>query len=149
MTLKEKVQADLVAAMKSGDETKKSALRMLKAAIMKWEVNGSEKKEAGDDDVLQMIGKEVKQRKDSIESFKAGGNNEMAAKEEAEMKILMEYMPAQMSEDEVKAEVEKILSEAGITSKTEMGKAMGLVMGKLKGKADGGLINKAVGAILK
>ena len=149
MTLKEKVQADLVAAMKSGDETRKSALRMLKAAIMKWEVSGTEKKDAADADVIQLVGKEIKQRKDSIEAFKSGGNQEMADKEEAEMKILQEYMPAQMSEEEVKAVVEKTLSGAGITAKADMGKAMGLLMGQLKGKADGGVINKAVMGYLK
>jgi len=147
MTLKEKVQADLIAAMKSGDETAKDTLRMLKAAIMKWEVDG-EKKEAKDENVWQLIGKEIKQRKDAIEGFKTGGNMEMAAKEEAEMKILQAYMPEQMSEQEVNDEVKKILSEAGITAKADMGKAMSAVMAKLRGKADGGMINKAVMAVL-
>lgn len=148
MTLKEQVQADLVAAMKAQDELKKGALRMLKAAIMKWETDG-EKREADDAAVLQIIQREVKGRRDAAEAFKNGGNAEMAAKEEAEMELLMKYMPAQMSEDEVRAEVSKILSEAGISSKAEMGKAMGLIMAKLKGKADGGVINKIVGESLK
>ncbi len=149
MTLKEKVQEDLIAAMKSGDETKKSVLRMLKAAIMTWEVNGNEKKEAGDDVVMQLIGKEVKQRKDAIEAFITGENNKMAEKEKSEMDILMKYMPIQMSEEEVNLEVQKILTAAEITFRSDMGKAMGLVMNKLRGKADGGMINKAVGAYLK
>jgi uncharacterized protein YqeY len=148
MSLKEKVQADFIAAMKARDEVRKGALSMLKAAIMKWEVDG-EKKEAGDEQVIQIIGKEVKQRKDSAEAFKAGGKMEMAEKEEAEMKVLMEYMPAQMSEEEVRKIVTETLSGAGITAKAEMGKAMGLLMPKLKGKADGGLINRVVGEILK
>jgi uncharacterized protein YqeY len=148
MTLKEQVQADLVAAMKAQDELKKGALRMLKAAIMKWETDG-EKREADDAAVLQIVQREVKGRRDAAEAFKSGGNAEMAAKEEAELEILMAYMPAQMSEDEVRAEVSKILSEAGINSKAEMGKAMGLIMAKLKGKADGGVINKIVGESLK
>lgn len=148
MTLKEKVQADLMAAMKAGDEDKKSALRMLKAAIMKWEVDG-EKRDADDAAVIALVGKEIKQRKDSIEAFKSGGKQEMAAKEEAEMVVLMEYMPAQMGEEEVRKVITETLGAAGISTKAEMGKAMGLVMGKLKGKADGGLINKIVGEILK
>lgn len=148
MTLKEKVQAEILAAMKAGDEDKKNALRMLKAAIMKWEVDG-EKREADDAAVTALVGKEIKQRKDSIEAFKTGGNQEMAAKEEAEMAVLMEYMPAQMGEDEVRKLISETLGGAGISNKAEMGKAMGLVMPKLKGKADGGLINKIVGEILK
>ncbi len=148
MTLKEKVQQDFIAAMKAHEEIKKGTLSMLKAAIMKWEVDG-EKKEATDEAVITLIQREVKQRRDASEGFRKGGNEEMALKEEAEMKVLMEYLPAQMSEEEVKAIVSETLSAAGITSKAEMGKAMGLVMGKLKGKADGGVINRAVGEILK
>jgi uncharacterized protein len=148
MTLKDQIQADLVAAMKAQDELKKGALRMLKAAIMKWETDG-EKRVADDAAVLQIIQREVKGRRDAAEGFNKGGNTEMAAKEEAEMKFLLNYMPAQMSEDEVRAEVSGILSEAGISTKVEMGKAMGLVMSKLKGKADGGVINKVVGEMLK
>lgn len=148
MTLKEKVQTDLIAAMKSGNETKKSTLRMLKAAIMKWEINGDEKQEADDDVVMQLIGKEIKQRKDAMEAFKVGGNNQMAEQEELERKILMEYMPIQMSEEEINVEVQNILSASGISSKADMGKAMGLVIGKLKNKANGETINKAVKAYL-
>lgn len=148
MTLKEKVQADMITAMKARDELRKGTLSMLKAAIMKWETDG-EKRVADDAAVIQLVGKEIKQRRDSIEGFKAGGNTAMAEKEEAEMKILMEYMPAQMSEDEVRAIVSETLGGAGVTAKSEMGKAMGLLMPKLKGKADGGMINKIVGEFLK
>lgn len=148
MSLKEKIQADFIEAMKARDEVRKGTLSMLKAAIMKWEVDG-EKKEAGDEQVMQIIQKEVKQRKDAAEAFKTGGKMDMAEKEEAEMKVLMNYLPAQMSEEEVRQTVTETLSGAGVTSKAEMGKAMGLVMPKLKGKADGGMINRIVGEILK
>lgn len=148
MTLKEKIQADLIAAMKAGDEDKKGALRMLKAAIMKWETDG-EKKEADDAAIMTLVGKEIKQRKDSIEGFIAGGNHEMAGKEEAEMVILMEYMPPQMEEAEVRKVITETLEGSGISAKSDMGKAMALIMPKLKGKADGGMINKIVGEMLK
>lgn len=148
MTLKEKVQADFIAAMKAREEIRKGALSMLKAAILKWEVDG-EKRVAGDEAVIALVQKEVKMRKDAAEAFKTGGKLDMAAKEEAEMKVLMEYLPAQMSEEEVRAVVTEALASGGVTSKAEMGKAMGLVMPKLKGKADGGLINRIVGEILK
>jgi uncharacterized protein YqeY len=148
MTLKEQIQQDFISAMKAREELKKGTLAMLKAAIMKWEVDG-EKREATDEVVLTLIQKEVKQRKDAAEGFRSGGKTDMAEKEEAEMQILMAYLPAQMSEEEVKKVVSETLAEAGITSKAEMGKAMGLIMGKLKGKADGGMINRAVAEILK
>lgn len=148
MSLKEKIQADFIEAMKARDEVRKGTLSMLKAAIMKWEVDG-EKREAGDEQVMQIIQKEVKQRKDAAEAFKTGGKMDMAEKEEAEMKVLMNYLPAQMSEEEVRQTVTETLSGAGVTSKAEMGKAMGLVMPKLKGKADSGMINRIVGEILK
>ena len=148
MSLKEQIQADFITAMKAREEVRKGTLSMLKAAVMKWEVDG-EKKEAGDEQVLQIIQKEVKQRKDAAEAFKLGGKMDMAEKEEAEMKVLMAYMPAQMSEEEVRAIITETLNGAGISSKAEIGKAMGLLMPKLKGKTDGGLINKIVGEILK
>ncbi|MCC6643555.1 GatB/YqeY domain-containing protein [Candidatus Peregrinibacteria bacterium] len=148
MSLNEQVQQDFIAAMKAREELKKTTLSMLKAAIMKWEVDG-EKKEATDEVVTQIIQREVKARRDAAEGFKTGGKMDMAEKEEMEMKILMEYLPAQMSEEEVRAVITETLGAAGITAKSEMGKAMGLVMGKLKGKADGGLINKVVGELLK
>ncbi len=148
MTLKEKIQQDFIEAMKARDEVKKSTLSMLKAAILKWEVDG-EKKEATDEAVLTLIQKEVKQRKDGAEGFRSGGKEDMAAKEEAEMKVLMAYLPAQMTEEEVRAVVTETLAAAGISGKADMGKAMGLVMGKLKGKADGGMINRLVGEVLK
>lgn len=148
MTLKEKIQQDFIEAMKARQEDRKNALALLKAAIMRWEVDG-EKKEAGDEAVLSLIQKEVKQRRDAAEGFRSGGKEEMALKEEAEMKVLQSYLPEQMSEDEVRAVVSETLAAAGISSKAEMGKAMGLVMAKLKGKADGGLINRVVASLLK
>ncbi len=148
MTLKEKIQVDFIAAMKARDEIAKGTLSMLKAAVMKWEVDG-EKKVAGDEQILQIIQKEVKQRRDAAEAFRSGGKMEMADKEEAEMKVLLAYLPAQLSEEEVRGIVQETLSAAGVVSKAEMGKAMGLLMPKLKGKADGGLINRVVGEFLK
>lgn len=149
MTFREKINAELVTAMKAKDETKVSVLRLLKAAIMKSEVSGKEKKDATDEEVMQIVNKEVKQRKDSIEAFKTGGRTEMAAKEEAEMKILQSYLPSQMSEDDLKKVVSQVISQTGATSKADFGKVMGAVMGQVKGKADGQMVNKVVGELLK
>jgi len=148
MNLKEQIQQDFITAMKARDEIRRGALSMLKAAITRWEVDG-EKKEATDEAILTIINREVKQRRDAAEGFRSGGKEDMAQKEEAEMKILLAYLPAQMGEEEVKKVIEETLTAAGISAKADMGKAMGLVMGKLKGKADGGMINKLVMAFLK
>ncbi len=148
MSLKEQIQKDFIEAMKAREEIKKGTLSMLKAAIMKWEVDG-EKKEANDEAVLQIIQKEVKQRKDSAQAFRDGGKIEMAEKEEAEMKVLNKYLPEQLSEEEARKKINEILSSNNISSKAEMGKAMGLVMKELKGLADGGMINKIVNENLK
>lgn len=149
MTLKEKINADLIAAMKAGEETKVSVLRLLKAAIMKFEVAGAKKIEATDENALQIVGKEVKQRKDSIDAYKKGGREDLAAKEETEMKILQSYLPAQMSEEELKAVITQVTTQMGTTSKADFGKVMGAVMAQVKGKADGQMVGRLVGEVLK
>lgn len=149
MLLREKITADLLNAMKAKEETKVSALRMLKAAVMKFEVSGGQKVEANDEQVMQIIGKEVKQRKDSIEAFKKGGREDLVVGEEAELKILAAYLPAQMSEDEVRAIVQEVVTQTGASSKADIGKVMGGIMPKVKGKADGQMVNRIVGEFLK
>ncbi|MEK7171891.1 MAG: GatB/YqeY domain-containing protein [Patescibacteria group bacterium] len=148
MNLKEKINADLLAAMKAKEEVKLGALRMLKASIMKFEVSGDKKVEATDENVLQIIGKEVKQRKDSIEAYKKGAREDLAAKEEAEMKILQTYLPAQMSEEELKTLISRTISQTGAIVK-DFGKVMGTVMAQAKGKADGQTVTRLVKEMLK
>ena len=149
MTLKEKITSDILAAMKAKEETKTSALRLLKAAIMKFEVSGDKKQEANDEVVLQIIGKEVKQRKDSIAAYRKGGREDLAKAEEAELKILQTYMPAQMSEEEVLAVAKEVVAKTGATSKADFGKVMGAMMPHVKGKADGQMVSRIVGGLLK
>ena len=148
MSLKNQIQEDLINAIKAKEETKVSALRMLKAEIMKFEVSGGTKKEATDEDIISLIQKQVKQRKDSEEQFRNGGREDMADKEAAEAKILSAYLPEQMSEEEVRKIVQTTIQEVGATSKADMGKVMGAVMPKIKGKADGKLVNKLVMELL-
>jgi len=147
MTLKEQLHQDLMTAMKSKDEVALSALRLLKTSIMKFETAG-EQKTANDEDVIQIVGKEIKQRKDSIEQFEKGNRPELAEKEKAELKILEKYLPPQMSEDEIKAIIKEGMASSGASSKSDIGKLMGAIMPKLKGKADGGLVNKLVQEML-
>ncbi len=147
--LKEKINADLKEAMLARDAVKVSALRMLKTAVMKFEVSGEERKEAKDEDIMVLIKKELKSRKDSIEQFKAGGREDLVAKEEAEIRALEGYLPKQMSEDEVRAVVKQVVAEMGVSGPAAMGKVMGACMGKLKGQADGTMVNGLVKEILK
>ena len=147
MTLKEQLQKDLIESMKSHDEVRTGAIRMIKAAVLKFEVSG-EKKVATDEEVLNIIGKEVKQRKDSIEQFKAGGREDLAKVEEAELKVLQTYLPAQMSEEEVLAIAKEVVAATGASSKADIGKVMGALMPKVKGKADGQIVNKVVSSLL-
>ena len=149
MTLREKISADLINAMKAKEEIKVSALRMLKAAVMKFEVSGGQKVEANDEQIIQIIGKEVKQRKDSIDAFKKGGREDLVKGEEAELKILAAYLPAQMSEDEVRLIVKEVVTQTGASSKADIGKVMGGIMPRVKGKADGQMVNRIVGELLK
>ena len=149
MTLREKVQENLNESMKARDAGRTSVLRMLKAAIMKFEVSGDAKKVASDEEVMTIIAKEVKQRKESIEAFNKGGRSDLSANEEAEMKILLVYLPEQMSEAAVREAVTRIAGEVGATSKADLGKLMGAVMKELKGRADGKVVNMVVGELLK
>lgn len=149
MTIKEKLNADLMAAMKGKQELKTSVLRMLKAAVLKFEVSGEKRKEATDDEVLQIIGKEVKQRRDSIDAFKKGNREDLASKEESEMKMLQDYLPAQLSDDELRKIAEEVVAKTGATTKAEFGKVMGAVMAQVKGKADGQAVSRVVGEFLK
>lgn len=148
MSLKDKIIQDLTSAMKARDELKMSTLRMLKAGIMNQEVSGNTKVEATDEVVMEVIRRSIKQRREAAEGFTKGGNMAMAQKERDEMKILESYLPAQMSEAEVKKGVEETIAELK-ASKTDFGKVMGAVMGKLKGKADGAMVGKVVREMLK
>lgn len=147
MALKNHIQEELNAAMKGGDDLKVSVLRMLKAAILKFEVSG-ERKEATDENILEMIGKEVKQRRDSAEQFRNGDRIQMAEKEEKEVEILMAYMPPQLGEDEILELAKEAIGETGASGRADTGKVMAALMPKVKGKADGSVVSNIVGQLL-
>jgi uncharacterized protein len=147
MALKDKIIADLTAAMKARDELKTSTLRMVKADIMKYEVSGKDMV-ATDEVVLDLMKKGVKMRRDAIEGFQKGGNSAMAEKELSEIKIIETYLPAQMGEAEIKKVVAETIQQLNATAK-DFGKVMGMVVGKTKGKADGALVSKVVKELLK
>lgn len=143
--LKTQLQEELKQAMKDQDELRKSVLRMLLSAITYYEINkGGAGYEATDEDVLVVIDKQVKQRKDSIEQFEKAGRQELADKEKAEMAMLQKYLPEQMSEDEIRHIVQETLASLSTVTIADMGKVMGAIMPKVKGKADGNLVGKIV-----
>ena len=143
--LKEKIQKDLQEAQKAKDELKVSTLRFLLAAIKNFEIEkGGAGYSANDEEVLAVINKQAKQRKESIESFKAAGRSELVEKETKELEILQAYLPAQLSEEEVRAIVEKTIKETGASSPNDVGKVMGVLSQELKGKADLGLVSSLV-----
>ena len=143
MLLRDKVNGDITAAMKSKNTARLSALRMLKAAIMN---KGIEKSHDLDDaEVLQVVSSLVKQRRDSIEQFSKGGRTDLVEKETAEIKVLEEYLPPAASAADIDAAIAEAIAETGAASVKDMGKVMKAVMPRLAGKnADGRAVNEAV-----
>jgi uncharacterized protein len=148
MALRNQIQADMMEAMKAKDEIRLGALRMLKAAMLKFEVSGAEKKEASDADILTLVSKEIKSRQDSAEQFRKGDRIELAEKEEKEIEVLMAYMPPQLGEDEILKLAEEAIAQTGATKKHDMGKVMGALMPKVKGLADGTVVSRIVNELL-
>jgi uncharacterized protein YqeY len=144
--LQQKLTDDLKQAMKAGDTVKRSVIRLVMAAIKNAEI--AKQKALEDADILGVIAKEIRQRKESIEAFKQGNRPELAANEEAEMAILEAYMPAQMGRDEIVAAARQVIKEVGAESIRDKGKVMPQLIAKLKGKADGREINEVVTELL-
>jgi hypothetical protein len=144
--LLDKINTDLVTAMKAKNEDVVSALRMLKSAIKYKEVDL--KREVTDEDVIEVLGKQAKQRKESIEGFEKGGRAEMAAKEKAELALIQTFLPAALSDEELVKLVEEAVKATGAAGPKEMGKVMGWLNPKIKGKADMGKVSGLVKAKL-
>jgi uncharacterized protein YqeY len=144
--LKQKLADDLKQAMREGDKVKRSAIRLAIAAIKNTEIARQTTLEDGD--ILGVIAKEIRQRKESIEAFKQGGRQELAAQEEAEMAVLEQYLPQQMSRDEIIAEARRVIDEVGVESIRDKGKVMPQLIARLKGRADGREINEVVTELL-
>lgn len=149
MSIKENIKADLTDAMKSGETDKRDVLRMLDSMIKNVEIEKNKREDGlGDEEILEVVSRAVKQRKDSIEQYTKGGREDLAEKEKAEIDILFKYLPEQMSEDELRNIVKSVIEETGAKDKSEIGKVMGAIMGKVKGKADGNLVKKIVEDVL-
>jgi uncharacterized protein YqeY len=146
MALKEKIQEDMKAAMRSGEKDRLGAIRMILAAIKQREVD--ERISLDDAQVLAVLEKMIKQRNESITQFTAGQRPDLVAKESAELALLQAYMPARMSDAEVDALIAEAIAATGASSIKDMGKVMGLVKAKAQGRADMGALSARVKAKL-
>lgn len=147
MTLKEKINEDIKTSMKSGDKVRLETVRSIRALILEFEKSGAGR-EINPDDEMKMLTSSVKKRKDAIAQYKNAGRNDLAEKEEAELKIIMEYLPKQLSEDEISETIKMIAGEIGAKGKEDFGKLMPAVMKELKGKADGKIVKSMVEKLL-
>lgn len=148
MTLYAKIESDMKTAMKDKDVLRLSVLRLLLSGIRKVEMDRNDGK-LQDADAFQVLQKQVKQHRDSIQQFTAGGRKDLADKEAAELKILETYLPDQISEDELTSIVRSVITETGYKAKADMGKVMKLVMEKSRGACDGRLVSRIVASLLQ
>jgi uncharacterized protein YqeY len=148
MELEKRIQADMVAAMKAKEAVRLSSLRAIKAAIMLAKTAEGATGEVSDQDIVKIIQKLVKQRKESAQQYTDAGRPELAANEVAEMEAMEVYLPKQLTEAEVEAELVKIIAEVGATQPSEMGKVMGVATKRLAGLADGRVISTLVKKLL-
>ena len=148
MTLEERLDADLKDAMKSNDTTRKLAIRAVKTAITEAKVAGTEVKTVNDADVLAIIAKQVKQRRDSIIEYNKGDRPDLAAQEQAEIDVLEVYLPQQLSEAEIREHAQAVIAELGVTDMKGFGSVMKRISADLRGIADGQIINRVVRELL-
>lgn len=142
---KQQLKEELKQAMLAKDAVKTSTLRMVISALGYYEIEkGGAGYEATEEDIQAVLQKQAKQRRDSIEQFKAGGRDELVEKEAKELELIESYLPKMMDEEEVKKLVDEAITQTGANSAADMGKVMGALMPKIKGKADGGLVSKLV-----
>ena len=142
---KQELKEELKQSMLARNTEKTSTLRMVISALGYYEIEkGGAGYEASEEDIEAVLQKQAKQRRDSIEQFKAGGREELVEKETKELELIETYLPKQMSEEEVKKLVDEAVTATGAASPADMGKVMGALMPKVKGKADGGLVSRLV-----
>lgn len=146
MSIKTSILDELKTAMKQKSADRLRVLRSLKAKILEKEISkrkGGES-ELSDEQVVEVLVKAAKQRKESIDQFGEGGRDDLVEKEKEELEIIEEFLPEMMDEDEVRTEVQKQIEKLGATGMQDMGKVMGVMMGQLKGKADGSMVSRVV-----
>lgn len=146
MSLKDKLIEDLKQAMRQGDERRRSTLRLVMAAIKNAEIEKRRELEEGE--LLAVIAREAKQRRESMAQFEQGGRQDLADREEAELQILLAYLPEQLSREDIEAQARQIIEQVGATSPAQMGQVMRQLMPLMRGKADGKLVSQVVKELL-
>lgn len=146
MSLKDKLADDLKSAMKEKNAVRKNAIQMIRAGVL--QVEKDKKVTLDDDGVLEVIAKQLKQRKDSLPDYEKSGREDLISQLNAEIAVLMDYLPEQLSEDELRAIVAEAVKAVGAQSIKDMGKIMAAVMPKTKGRADGRMINNIAKELL-
>ena len=145
MTILERIEQDFSNALRGGDKKIVEILRLLKASLKNKEIElRSKKKKIEEDDIIEVLQKEAKKRKESIDAFKKGNRDDLLLKEQEELDIISKYLPAQLSEDDIRKAVQEIVKPLGELSEKDFGRVMGLAMKELKGKADGNIVSKLV-----
>ena len=144
--IKDRIREDMKAAMRSHDAARLSTIRLLLAAIKQREID--EQIESTDDDVLAVIAKMVKQRRDSVEQYRAGGRDDLAQNEQAEIDVLQAYLPQALTDDEIAAIIDEATAAVGLTGMAAMGKVMALVKPRVNGRADLGKVSALIKARL-
>jgi uncharacterized protein len=146
VSLQDRIQSDVTAAMRSGDALRRDVLRMVQNAA--YTIEKREKRTLSDEDYGQVLAKEVKTRRESVEAFRAGAREDLASKEEAEIAILAEYLPQQLGEHEVRALIDEAIAATGASSARDMGKVMGWLSPRTRGRADGKRVSELVASAL-
>ncbi|HUS94115.1 MAG TPA: GatB/YqeY domain-containing protein [Patescibacteria group bacterium] len=147
MTLKERLRADTNEAMRAGDTSRRDVLRMMLAAVKQEEVDGQ--KELDDEGVQSVLMKQAKQHRETISDAEKANRPDLVAKEEAELLIIDEFLPGQLSEEEVRAAASVTIDELGANEMQDMGRVMGQLMPRLKGQADGSMVSQIVRELLQ
>ena len=147
MNLKEQLTNDLKESMKNKEQVKKSVVTLVRAAIKQKEVD--ERVELDDNAVMDIISKQLKQRKDALDEFKKAARDDLISQTEKEIEILLSYLPKQLTDDELRDYIKKAVEQVNATSIKDMGKIMGILMPQVKGKADGKRINNLVSEFFK
>jgi uncharacterized protein YqeY len=142
VSLQERVQTDIAAAMRAGDSLRRDVLRMVASAA--YNVEKREGRPLTDDEYLAVLSREVKSRRESVEAFRTGGREDLAVREEAEIAVITEYLPAALSEDEIRALIDEAIATTGATSPRDMGKVMGWLVPRTRGRADGKRVSELV-----
>jgi hypothetical protein len=148
MSLKEQIRMDTADAMRSGDKEKRDTLRLLLSAIKQVEVDQN-KDDLTDEEVLAILNKQAKQRRESIADYQAAGREDLVDEEQAQLLIIESYLPAQLTRQEIEELAKEVISEVGAQGPQDTGKVMGRLMPQVKGKADGRLVNEVVQKLLQ